>query len=129
MTINIQTEYSSPVDPLWNMIDKLAPGHVVFIRGKRDDLVKIEQNAFLMPMKNRLFFRDPREFELIPLAGKLEFISESKIHDFHGVVILDHHINTRKIWREIMDINRSNVYVFFERYEYKYLDIPFVSIR
>lgn len=129
MTISIQTEYTSPVDPLWNMIDKLAPGHVVFVRGKRDDLDKIEQNAFLMPMKDRLFFKDPRDFELIPLDGKLEFVSESKIRDFHGVVVLDYRMNISKFWREILDINRSNVYVFFERYEYKYLDIPFVSIR
>ena len=129
MTINIQTEYTSPVDPLWNMIDKLAPGHVVFVRGKRDDLVKIEQNAFMMPMKDRLFFSDQRDFDLIPLDGKLEFVSEPKIRDFNGVVVLDYRVDISKLWREIVDINRSNVYVFFERYEYEYLDTPSISIR
>ena len=126
MTINIQTEYTSPVDPLWNMIDKLAPGHVVFVRGKCDDLIKIEATAFLMPMKGRLFFKDPRDFGRIPLlAGEVIFKSELKIRDFcHGVVIFD--IDAREVWREIVDINRSNVYVFFERCE---LDTPSVSIR
>jgi len=128
MTINIQTEYTSPVDPLWNMIDKLAPGHVVFIRGKRDDLAKIEAKAFLIPMRDRvLFFKDPRDFGRVPLlAWEVIFKSAPKIRDLcHGVVVFD--IEDREVWRQIVDINRSNVYVFFERCEC--LDTPSVSIR
>lgn len=129
MTINIQTEYTSPVDPLWNMIDKLAPGHVVFVRGKRDDLRTIKHNAFLMPLKDRLFFRNTRDFERILLPTReVVFISEQTIRDFcHGVVVLDYDTAASKFWREIIDINRSNVYVFFERREN--LDTPSVSIR
>ena len=129
MIINIQTEYTSPVDPLWNMIDKLAPGHVVFVRGKRDDLIKIEQKAFLMPLKDRLFFRDPLDFDCVPLpAGEVVLKSGLKIRDFcRGVVAFDIDTAASKVWREIVDINRSNVYVFFERCEY--LDTPSVSIR
>lgn len=129
MTINIQTEYTSPVDPLWNMIDKLAPGHVVFVRGKRDDLIKIEQKAFLMPLKDHLVFRDPLDFDRVPLpAEEVVLKSGPKIRDFcHGVVAFDIDTAASKIWRVIVDINRSNVYVFFERDEY--LDTPSVSIR